>query len=523
MAGHRVFWTLQPGHTDANATMVHVSHLGEFAPQNLPGSASPAGYTKGPIVYHAPSQTAYWAENGSTATRLMRQQVGAEAPSLVVELPTPVAQIVEELVVDPTGRVLYWRVLGSHRLHAYDVERRSASSLETPAVVRGLALGLTPGRTETVDLSIVQQRALDDDLAGGVVYTLTVRNAGPLKAADVVVSDTLPVQTTLMSAETSRGDCEAPDNGVLTCALGDLSPNALATIVLRLTLRADAEGDLANLASVASRFLPDHNLSNNASTDTLALATDLALSESSLPTMGRVGEEIRYHLVVTNDALAAPGTVLTLTVPSTVTVLATSGTQGSLRSSAGGRVVYDVGLIPAGGRAEVDVTWRGDAAGPYAAEVVVAGRRADLTAADNARKAQTVLTTRDWEHGLVLGAMDASGPLAFAYSDRRAWAAMGPAGGVSHLAVDAATSTLYGVAGQCIVSMPMEGGGTGRRDPASARAPRSGSGDRQRRAHHVLGAALPRPDLGAEPRWRRPPSRATGAASGRCRDPERRA
>lgn len=459
-AGERIFWVSPPSSAYGNSTHVHVSGLRGQALQNLPGSASPTGFTKGPLVYNASTKSVYWVENGSAAIRLMRQGMADAAPTQIVELATATPQTVADLAVDPAGRVLYWRVKGSNVLQAYDMATERTSALEAPAPLRGLVLGMTPSRPETIDLSVTQQRQFVT--TSDLLYTVTVRNAGPLEAVDVVLTDTLPVQGTLVFAKASRGACETSDEGIATCTLGDLPPRAEVTVTLRLELRGDSAGNVVNEAGVASRFLPDHNLSNNLSTDTLALQSDLSIAESHIPVWSSAGEDIVYRFGITNARLTSTGTVLTVTLPTTATVLSVTGSMGRVRSDAGGQVVYDVGRLEAGSRAEVVVTWRGGAPGVYAGTAIVAGLREDPSPTDNVLSTYTTLMAKEWRRGYVLGGYDLDAQrayLSFAYENEGVWEDVAPVSGwVAPLAVDAVTGTLYRASGNCIFSMPLAGG-----------------------------------------------------------------
>ncbi len=78
-------------------------------------------------------------------------------------------------------------------------------------------------------------------------YSLVVTNNGPDPAANVVVSDDLPVGVTLTSVP---GGC-AVAGGTVTCALASLAAGATAAFALEVTAPT-VEGQLVNTATVAS-------------------------------------------------------------------------------------------------------------------------------------------------------------------------------------------------------------------------------------------------------------------------------
>ncbi len=81
-----------------------------------------------------------------------------------------------------------------------------------------------------------------------LTYTLVVSNAGPSDAQDVVVTDTLPDQVTLVEA-TAPYTYTAP---YLMWNLGTLPPDATRVLTVVVTVNPDASGSIVNTASVTS-------------------------------------------------------------------------------------------------------------------------------------------------------------------------------------------------------------------------------------------------------------------------------
>lgn len=95
------------------------------------------------------------------------------------------------------------------------------------------------------DLSITKSADRDFALVGSnVTYTIVVSNAGPGEATDVVVTDTLPAGTTLVSA--SPG---CTGTTTVTCTLGTLAASASATLELVVQMPS-TPGPVSNTASV---------------------------------------------------------------------------------------------------------------------------------------------------------------------------------------------------------------------------------------------------------------------------------
>lgn len=114
------------------------------------------------------------------------------------------------------------------------------------------------------DLSIYQSETTSESSPGagsGSVFRLFVSNRGPDAATDVVVSDTVPANTTFSSATetTSFGfTCGTPSAGVFTCTASSLAPGDTAVITFAYDVdTGTAEGTtITNVATVASSNTP---------------------------------------------------------------------------------------------------------------------------------------------------------------------------------------------------------------------------------------------------------------------------
>ena len=111
----------------------------------------------------------------------------------------------------------------------------------------------------TPDL-VVTKRALQRRVNYGKIATfeITVRNAGPAAAQQVIVDDAPGVNAQLVSARTSRGACN--ERTPLICRIGLLDPGERATI--RVRVRAVGTPRISNLA-VAGTATPEQTLANN--------------------------------------------------------------------------------------------------------------------------------------------------------------------------------------------------------------------------------------------------------------------
>ena len=105
-------------------------------------------------------------------------------------------------------------------------------------------------------------------------YVVTVANAGPGTARNVVMATSVPSGTKLVGVSTTRGMCAAPrtgaTSGTITCALGDLAAGAEAknSVALKITLNGKG-GSVAlavhaeSAATTSDAATPDPALGNN--------------------------------------------------------------------------------------------------------------------------------------------------------------------------------------------------------------------------------------------------------------------
>ena len=124
------------------------------------------------------------------------------------------------------------------------------------------------GGSTSADLSITLSAPARVSPGGSLTYSMTVSNVGKATAADVVVSDALPVGTVFASAAASQGTIAAPpvgSNGTVTVNLGNLVSGAKATINIVATVTAAAGTVLTDTATV-SATTQDLNSSNNSAT-----------------------------------------------------------------------------------------------------------------------------------------------------------------------------------------------------------------------------------------------------------------
>lgn len=261
------------------------------------------------------------------------------------------------------------------------------ATVSDPAIVDGNPANDTDQTTDPV-----LERAgltLDKELLDPLVanqsarWQLRVANQGPSVARTVSVADTLPAGVTFVSADAGCTHLA----GVVTCALGDLAPGAIATRTI--TTKVDVtEGALENTATATSPT-PAPGGGPNSVTDTAngpVTRPDLAI-EQFVEGKADQGSTVNYVLVIKNAGTAttyAPTTV-TAVMPAGLVPLSASG-DGWTCSVSGQTVTCTRpdNVAPGAAFAAIRIGTRVDAAAGTVLKVSASVRTAgDLVAANN--------------------------------------------------------------------------------------------------------------------------------------------
>lgn len=155
------------------------------------------------------------------------------------------------------------------------VRPASAGTLTNQATVTADEIDPNPGNNAATamttvnpaaDLSVTQTDSPDPASVGqNLSYTIRVGNSGS-PATGVTLTDNLPKNAGFGSATTSQGSCSAkPEKRLVTCALGNLSGGATATVTI--VVKPTSKGTITNRASVAATSPVDPNTANNSSSE----------------------------------------------------------------------------------------------------------------------------------------------------------------------------------------------------------------------------------------------------------------
>ncbi|QDV71242.1 Large cysteine-rich periplasmic protein omcB precursor [Rosistilla carotiformis] len=208
-----------------------------------------------------------------------------------------------------------------------------------------------------VDLVIAKVDQTAPVSAGGTLeYVITVTNNGPSVATNVVVSDTLPTGLTFASGTASQGTVSNVGNAI-TGLLGTLASGASATITLMTDVASSVSGSISNTATVTSDGTETNTANNTATEQTpVGRTIDLAVTKQDSVDPVVPGNQMTYTLVVTNNGPSdASGVILTDVLPSGLTLVSNTATQGTV-SSSGSTVTANLGNLASGATATITLT-----------------------------------------------------------------------------------------------------------------------------------------------------------------------
>jgi uncharacterized repeat protein (TIGR01451 family) len=212
--------------------------------------------------------------------------------------------------------------------------------------------------TPNADLAVSQTATPTPGLiTQPLTYSITVSNNGPNAASGVVLTDTLPANTSFVSASASEGQVPTQAAGVVTANLGTVAANSVATVLVTVVPSATSFPSVVNMVSVSSPT-NDPNLGNNTSslTTTVAANADLVITTVASPSTAQVGQPVTYTVTITNNGPStAAGVVLTDTIDPNLTFTSAASTQGANPTRNGAVITANLGTLVAGGIARMMV------------------------------------------------------------------------------------------------------------------------------------------------------------------------
>src|SRR3989449_63578 len=252
------------------------------------------------------------------------------------------------------------------------------------APVSGAAVTTTVSATPT--LTISKTDAPDPVVAGNnITYTLSFSNTGTANASGVVVSDTIPANTTFVSA-TGGGTLAA---GVVTWNIGALNAGSSSSVQLVVQVTSPlANGTLITNSTYGIDSSETAPIAGAAITTTVSTLPVLSISKSDAPDPVNAGSNITYTLSYSNTGTAAAsGVVVTDTVPANTSFVSATG-GGTL---AAGVVTWNIGALNAGGSGSVQLVVQ--VASPLANGTVITNATFSIDSNETAPVAGTAITT----------------------------------------------------------------------------------------------------------------------------------
>jgi len=273
----------------------------------------------------------------------------------------------------------------------------ATTSSAEPTTTNNNATALTtvnaPAQPADIMVSVESLPGLvvDDQL---FTNTVTVFNAGPGPATNVLLTNFVASGLTLISSSASAGGCTPPIGGLILCNLLSLQPNAQATV--RLVLRGAVPGVYTNLSAAgAADFDPQRTNNAALAINTIlpSLVADLSVSVVDSPDPVVAGEHFTNLVSVFNAGPSnATGVVLTnrLQGPYTLSAVRING-PGSTANLGGGVVVCYLSNLLAGAGVNVEFDLLATSAGLVTHTSVVRAVQYDTNSANNTAAALTTV------------------------------------------------------------------------------------------------------------------------------------
>ena len=178
----------------------------------------------------------------------------------------------------------------------------------------------------TADLVTTKTGPATVDPGGGITYTITTQNLGPIAAANVVIRDTLPATVTFVSA--SNAGVLGAGNVVTWPAIASLANGA--SVARTVTVTAPASGTLLNIAASSSATTDPTRATTTAPqrrrvSPRRVSATDVVTTKTG-PASATIGSSFSYAITVQNAGpVNALGVVVTDTLPAGLTFVSVTG------------------------------------------------------------------------------------------------------------------------------------------------------------------------------------------------------
>jgi uncharacterized repeat protein (TIGR01451 family) len=233
------------------------------------------------------------------------------------------------------------------------------------------------GQCPGSDLSLTMSASPGNVFVGSnLVYSLTVSNAGPSPAQNVVISQDLPAGVT--GVIVSNNSVLATLLGSnLSMTIGSLPVYGAETIAVSMTITTNTLGTnlttlVTSVATVTSPA-PDANLNNNTASATVLVTeptADLAVGMKGSPASVLQGALLTYTITVTNNGpFTANSVTLATALPANANFISATTSQGTVSFNG---TFGELGDIPVGKNVIVTIVVSPTVTGSITASTVVA-------------------------------------------------------------------------------------------------------------------------------------------------------
>lgn len=199
-------------------------------------------------------------------------------------------------------------------------------------------------------------------VGSNIIFTLVIKNNGPVNATSVALTDLLPSSLQFVSSSASIGSYNST-NGLWS--VGSLANGATATLAITAKVLAAASGtSVTNTITNVTSANGDSNGSTDDNTATINVpvaAPDLVVTKSVAQTVvragesfARVGDTLIYTLTIHNNGPTdATGVALTDILPNGIQYVSSVASLGSYNSSSG---FWSIGSLANSATAQLTIT-----------------------------------------------------------------------------------------------------------------------------------------------------------------------
>jgi uncharacterized repeat protein (TIGR01451 family) len=224
----------------------------------------------------------------------------------------------------------------------------AVTALDQPDLVSGNNSASVDIVVQGTDLSVTKTVNTSTPAEGDTVtFSVTIANNGPGAVSNVEITDTLPFGLTFVNASATQGTY---DNSTGVWQVGALANGGNAVLTINATVNTGtAGGTITNTASISLFVVPDLNGSNNsanASINVQLAGLDIQTSKTVDNQLPNEGDTITYTVsLFNNGSIAATNVVATDLLPSSLTFVSASPSQGTYNNNSG---IWTVGTVNAG-------------------------------------------------------------------------------------------------------------------------------------------------------------------------------